>query len=75
MLIIEADHCKAVIIMKHSMAAGFAGIENLFFYKDKTRMLFGDAKAPSQTLIAWLKQVEWHQDCCSRWKATSFGQR
>jgi NAD(P) transhydrogenase subunit beta len=41
--------------MKRSMAAGFAGIENLLFYKDNTRMLFGDAKASLQTLIAQLK--------------------
>jgi NAD(P) transhydrogenase subunit beta len=37
------------------MAAGFAGIENLLFYKDNTRMLFGDAKASLQTLVAQLK--------------------
>jgi NAD(P) transhydrogenase subunit beta len=55
MPIIEADHAKTVIVMKRSMAAGFAGIENLLFYKDNTRMLFGDAKASLQTLIAQLK--------------------
>jgi NAD(P) transhydrogenase subunit beta len=55
MPIIEADRAKTVIVMKRSMAAGFAGIENLLFYKDNTRMLFGDAKASVQTLIAQLK--------------------
>ena len=55
MPIIEADRAKTAIVMKRSMAAGFAGIENLLFYKDNTRMLFGDAKASLQTLIAQLK--------------------
>jgi NAD(P) transhydrogenase subunit beta len=56
MPIIEADRAKTVIVMKRSMAAGFAGIENFLFYKDNTRMLFGDAKASLQTLIAQLKE-------------------
>ncbi len=55
MPIIEADHAKTVIVMKRSMAAGFAGIENSLFYKDNTRMLFGDAKASLQALIAQVK--------------------
>jgi NAD(P) transhydrogenase subunit beta len=57
MPIIDADHCKSVIVMKRSMAAGFAGIENHLFYKDNTRMLFGDAKASLQTLVTQLKAV------------------
>jgi H+-translocating NAD(P) transhydrogenase subunit beta len=55
MPIIEADRCKTTIVMKRSMAAGFAGIENLLFYKDNTRMLFGDAKASLNALIAAVK--------------------
>jgi NAD(P) transhydrogenase subunit beta len=55
MPIIEADRAKTVIVLKRSMAKGFAGIENHLFYKDNTRMLFGDAKASLQTLIAQLK--------------------
>ena len=55
MPIIEADHAKQTIVMKRSMAAGFAGIENHLFYKDNTRMLFGDAKNSLQQLIASVK--------------------
>jgi NAD(P) transhydrogenase subunit beta len=55
MPIIEADRAKTVIVMKRSMATGFAGIENLLFYKDNTRMLFGDAKVSLQALIAAVK--------------------
>ncbi len=55
MPIIDADHCKSVIVMKRSMAAGFAGIENHLFYKDNTRMLFGDAKNSLQALITAVK--------------------
>ena len=55
MPIIEADRCKCTIVMKRSMAAGFAGIENHLFYKDNTRMLFGDAKASLNALIAAVK--------------------
>jgi H+-translocating NAD(P) transhydrogenase subunit beta len=46
---------KTVIVMKRSMAAGFAGIENHLFYKDNTRMLFGDAKASLNALVAQVK--------------------
>jgi NAD(P) transhydrogenase subunit beta len=55
MPIIDADKAKTVIVMKRSMAAGFAGIENHLFYKDNTRMLFGDAKASLNALVAQVK--------------------
>jgi NAD(P) transhydrogenase subunit beta len=55
MPIIDADRCKTTIVMKRSMAAGFAGIENHLFYKDNTRMLFGDAKSSLNALVAAVK--------------------
>ncbi|MDR1145466.1 MAG: NAD(P)(+) transhydrogenase (Re/Si-specific) subunit beta [Verrucomicrobiales bacterium] len=55
MPIIEADRAKAVIVLKRSMAAGFAGIDNHLFYKDNTRMLFGDAKASLTALVSQVK--------------------
>ena len=56
MPIINVDQAKTVFVLKRSMASGFAGIENPLFYKDNTRMLFGDAKASIEALIAELKQ-------------------
>jgi NAD(P) transhydrogenase subunit beta len=57
MPIIEADRARTVIVLKRSMAAGFAGIENHLFYKENTRMLFGDAKASLQSLVAEFKSA------------------
>jgi NAD(P) transhydrogenase subunit beta len=57
MPIIKANTAKNVIVMKRSMAKGYAGIENELFYDKKTRMLFGDAKASLEKLIAELKNA------------------
>ena len=56
MPIINVDKSKTVIVMKRSMATGFAGIENPLFYKPNTRMLFGDAKNVLQGLVAEFKK-------------------
>jgi NAD(P) transhydrogenase subunit beta len=45
MPILEVDKSGSVIVLKRSMASGFAGIDNPLFYDPKTTMLFGDAKA------------------------------
>ena len=57
MPILEVDRSHNVIIMKRSMAAGYAGIDNELFFFDKTRMLFGDAKASLQKLVTEVKAV------------------
>src|SRR5579862_7949022 len=57
MPILNADQAKSVIVLKRSMGAGFAGIENELFYDKKTSMLFGDAKASLTGLIGEIKNV------------------
>ncbi len=49
---LEVDRSAAVVVLKRSMASGFAGIDNPLFYDPKTSMLFGDAKASVTELTA-----------------------
>ncbi len=55
MPILDADRAKSVIVLKRSMGAGFAGIENELFYAPRTSMLFGDAKASLTKLVQEVK--------------------
>src|ERR1035437_9811735 len=57
MPIIKAYEAKNIIVMKRGMGKGYAAIENHLFYNDKTRMLFGDAKATLQKLVAEVKSL------------------
>jgi NAD(P) transhydrogenase subunit beta len=52
MPILEVDKAHSVIVLKRSMASGFAGIDNPLFYDPKTSMLFGDAKASVSEVTA-----------------------
>ena len=56
MPIINADKARTVLVLKRSMAAGFAGVDNPLFIMENTRMLFGDAKATLQQLISEFKE-------------------
>jgi NAD(P) transhydrogenase subunit beta len=51
MPIINAADAKNTIVMKRGMGKGYAGIENPLFFRDKTRMLFGNAKDSIQKLV------------------------
>jgi NAD(P) transhydrogenase subunit beta len=52
MPVLEVWKAQTTVVMKRSMATGYAGVDNPLFYKENTRMLFGDAK---QTVDAVLK--------------------
>lgn len=54
MPVLECWKGKTTIVLKRSMATGYAGVSNPLFYKDNTRMLFGDAK---ETLDSVLKNL------------------
>jgi NAD(P) transhydrogenase subunit beta len=51
MPIIEVDKAQTVMVIKRSLAPGFAGIDNPLYYMEKTMMLFGDAKAFVSSII------------------------
>jgi H+-translocating NAD(P) transhydrogenase subunit beta len=58
MPVLEVWHAKTVIVMKRSMASGYAGVENPLFYKPNARMLFGDAKANTNAILGQLQNQE-----------------
>lgn len=51
MPVINVDLAKNVFVLKRGMAAGFAGVDNPLFFKDNTRMIFGDAKETITNLV------------------------
>jgi NAD(P) transhydrogenase subunit beta len=55
MPVLEVWKAKTSIVMKRSMASGYAGIDNPLFYKENNQMLFGDAKKTLDEVVAALK--------------------
>ena len=55
MPILNVDDSANVVVLKRSMSPGFAGIDNDLFYRPNTAMLFGDAKASVENLVAAVK--------------------
>jgi len=57
MPIVRARDARNIIVMKRGMGKGYAAIENMLFFNDKTRMLFGDAKSTLQALVTEVKAL------------------
>ncbi|MGE5616707.1 MAG: NAD(P)(+) transhydrogenase (Re/Si-specific) subunit beta, partial [Bacillota bacterium] len=55
MPVLEVWKANTSIVMKRSMASGYAGVDNPLFYKENNRMLFGDAKKMLEEVLAALK--------------------
>ena len=54
MPVLEVWKARTVVVMKRSMATGYAGVENPLFFEDNARMLFGDAKKSVDAILAAL---------------------
>ncbi len=52
MPVLQVWNAKNVIVSKRSMATGYAGVENPLFFRDNTRMLFGDAKDSIEAVLS-----------------------
>ena len=58
MPVLEVWKAKTVVVMKRSMASGYAGVDNPVFYKENTRMLFGDARKNVDSILGHISNRE-----------------
>jgi len=58
MPIIEVDRARTCFILKRSMNPGFSGVQNPLFFKENSRMIFGDAKETISTMISEFKDAQ-----------------
>ncbi len=58
MPILDVTKSKQVVVLKRSMNPGYAGIQNPLFFKDNTKMLFGDAKESLLEILTELKEAD-----------------
>ena len=57
MPILDVDKAQNVVVMTRGRGTGYAGIQNELYFEDNTQMLFGDAKASLQAVIAAVKEL------------------
>jgi NAD/NADP transhydrogenase beta subunit len=55
MPVLHVWEARTVVVMKRSMASGYAGVENPLFFRENTRMLFGDAKKVVDAILAAMR--------------------
>ena len=55
MPVLEVWKARQVVVLKRGMATGYSGVENPLFFRDNTRMLFGDAKESIDKLVGGLR--------------------
>ncbi|MDX1607043.1 MAG: Re/Si-specific NAD(P)(+) transhydrogenase subunit beta [Candidatus Competibacterales bacterium] len=56
MPVLEVWQARTVVVLKRSMASGYSGVDNPLFYKENTRMLFGDARSSVEGLLKNLQE-------------------
>lgn len=55
MPVLEVWNARTVVVLKRGMAAGYSGVENPLFFRENTRMLFGDAKESADHILSGLR--------------------